>query len=301
MESYELSGQPGHDVRRVPSRGGATVTCHHTVTGDGRPTILVALPFGVPAGVAQAAFETLGPEFAVATWESRFVLDLSHDFDGSEPFDPSDHVADVTAILDDLEIEKCHLVGYCSGAGISLLAARTDPDRFESLILVNGEFQLFRRGCMATDYERSIDAFLPEVARSRTTAGFIFNKMSDISSASNGGDHTELDRQINLPFSSEEYLFRYATNYMAYRDYDAIDAAGGVPHDTFVLSGRRDIHASVEQSAAVAAALDRSTFSVDDDGDHYEFCRAASRTLDQIASFLRDLTTAGSKGGGRHA
>ena len=54
--------------RHVAGASGATLACSHTPLDHGKPTVLVALPFGVPASVARAAFETLDSAFNVVTW-----------------------------------------------------------------------------------------------------------------------------------------------------------------------------------------------------------------------------------------
>jgi len=271
----------------VAGSSGAVLHCSHTAIDPGKPALLIALPFGVPATVAQAAFSAFAPGFNVVTWESRFILNLDQDFTGDERLAPDEHVEDMLCLLRTLEIETCHLIGYCSGAGISLLAASRHPEVFSGLILVNGEYQLFRKGHASTDYQRSIDTFLPVVASSRRQAGFIFTKMAEISNAKRGGgEPTELDRQINLPFSKEEHLFRYAKNYMAYRDFDALEVAGGVRQAAFVVTGRRDEHSSMENSEAVAGAIGAVKTFVADEGDHYDFCRAGSSTLAEIGAHL---------------
>ncbi len=270
----------------VPGSSGAILNCLHTALDKARPSILIALPFGVPAGVARAAFEKFEPDFNVVTWESRYVLNLDQEFSGDEKLTPDEHVEDMLCILKALEIDTCRLIGYCSGAGISLLAAKQYPDIFTELILVNGEYQLFKKGHTSTNYQRSIDTFLPEVATSRKQAGFIFSKMAEIWQVSKGDAQTELDKQINLPFSREEYLFRYAKNYMAYRDFDALDVAREIRQNTFVLTGQMDEHSSMENSEAVGDSIPRSKKFIDDRGDHYEFCRAGSPTLDEIGAYL---------------
>lgn len=265
------------------------LNCCHSVLDRRKTTLLIALPFGVPASVARAAFETLEPHFNVVTWESRYVLNLDQQFSGQEKLAPIEHVTDMIRILETLQVSSCCLIGYCSGAGISLLAAKLHPDVFTELVLVSGEYQLFRSGHGSTNYQRSIDAFLPEVAVSRQNAGVIFSTMAEVSKASTKvrpGEQTELDRQINLPFSQVEHLFRYARNYMAYRDFDALNIASEIRQDTFVLTGRMDQHSRMEHSEAVAATIARSKKFIDDQGDHYEFCRAGSLTLSTISAYL---------------
>jgi pimeloyl-ACP methyl ester carboxylesterase len=270
----------------IPGSSGAMLNCLHTSFAKDKPSILIALPFGVPADVARAAFEKFEPDFNVITWESRYVLNLDQDFSGDEKLTPAEHVEDMICILRSFGIDTCRLIGYCSGAGISLLAAKQYPDVFTELILVSGEYQLFKKGHTSTNYQRSIDTFLPVVATSRKQAGIIFSKMAEILQVSKGDSQTELDKQINLPFSQEEYLFRYAKNYMAYRDFDALDIAKEIRQNTFVLTGQMDEHSSAENSEAVGDSIPRSQKFVDDNGDHYEFCRAGSSTLKEIGEYL---------------
>jgi pimeloyl-ACP methyl ester carboxylesterase len=189
-------------------------------------------------------------------------------------------------ILTTLEIPACCLIGHCSGAGISLLAATQYPEIFTELILVNGEYQLFKRGHPPTTYQRSVDTFLPVVATSRQQASFIFAKRDEISKASKAAAQSELERQINLSYSKEEYLFRHGKTYMAYRNFDALAVAREVRQRTFVLTGRQDVHATVKNSAAVADAIPGSKVFIDDNGDHYEFFRGGSLILEEIGAYL---------------
>ena len=110
--------------RLIPGSSGAILNCSHTPVDNDKPGILIAIPFGVPVTVAHAAFERFGADFNVVTWESRFILNLDQQFSGNEKLEPDKHVEDMLCLLRALEIDACHLIGYCSGAGISLLAAR---------------------------------------------------------------------------------------------------------------------------------------------------------------------------------
>lgn len=275
--------------RYVLGSSGAILNCCHTPLDKNKPSVLIALPFGVPVSVARAAFEKFHPGFNAVTWESRYVLNLDQEFSGDEKMAPVEHVGDMISILKALGIDTCVLIGYCSGAGISLLAAMKHPDVFTELILVNGEYQLFRNGHTSTEYQRSIDSFLPVVATGRQQASFIFTKMAEIAEVSGGNSQSELDKQIRLPFSKEEYLFRYAKNYMAYRDFNALEIAKEIRQDTFVLTGRMDEHSGMENSEAVRDSIPRSKEFVADEGDHYDFCRAGSSTLDEISAHLAKL------------
>jgi 3-oxoadipate enol-lactonase len=47
-----------------------------------------------------------------------------------------DYAADLLALLDELGIERCHLLGLCEGGGIAIHTALAHPERLQSLILV---------------------------------------------------------------------------------------------------------------------------------------------------------------------
>jgi pimeloyl-ACP methyl ester carboxylesterase len=285
-ESGAVSATDSFCERSVASWDGTPVRCFHTNFRDDKPTMLIVLPFGIPAEVARPAFEALEPKLNVVTWEGRYILNAALAFVGSEHVSPADYVRDVLAILHAVNVPSCSIIGYCSGAGIALLAATQHPDVFTDLILVSGEYQLFRRGHVSTAYQRSIDSFLPVVSRSRDDARMVFSTMSEVAKANEAQAASELQKQMSTPFSTEEHLFRYARTYMAYRDFDALQTASGIQQATFVVTGGLDEHSNMENSEAVYARVSKAKLFVDDQGDHYAFCRRGSLTLDTIAAHV---------------
>lgn len=281
---------PGATERLVPAGGdgggGVVLRCYHTPIDERRPSVLIALPLGVPAVVARAAFERLGADWNVVTWESRYILS-DQEFTGDEPLGPAEHVGDMRAILGALGIGACSLIGYCSGAGVALLGAVRDPDVFTRLVLVSGEYLLFRKGHPSTDYQRSLEAFMPVAAGSREQAAFLFGKMAEIAKASGAeATRSELEQQMNLPFSREDSLYRYAKSYLALRGLESTSLAAEVRQPTLVVAGCRDVHILTESSEVISRLLPGARLVLDDEGDHYAFCRAGSRALEAIATFL---------------
>jgi hypothetical protein len=114
--------------------------------------------------------------------------------------------------------------------------------------------------------------------------------MGELSMVSKKGESVELDKHTNLPFSNEEYLFRYAKSYMAYRDFDALPIAREIRQRAFVLMGKQDLHSPMENSEAVGDSIKDAERFVDGNGDHYEFCRLGSSTLEAIAAHLAEVT-----------
>ena len=84
-----------------------------------------------------------------------------------KPHDPNAYtlelrVADIVAVLDDLDIVKAHYFGYSMGGWISFGIARYAPERFESLII--GASHAYARdfAAMRQSLSRGIKAFMEE-------------------------------------------------------------------------------------------------------------------------------------------
>jgi pimeloyl-ACP methyl ester carboxylesterase len=120
----------------VPVAGG---DLHVGRWGDG-PIVVVAA-HGITGnhrswqGVARA----LGPDVTLLAPDLR-GRGRSTRFPG--PFGMRSHAADLVAILDHLDLERCVLAGHSMGAYVATVAATTHPDRFPSVVLVDGGIAL---------------------------------------------------------------------------------------------------------------------------------------------------------------
>ena len=81
--------------------------------------------------------EALKPQHRLILIDARGhgASDKPHE---SDAYDRERNVADITAVLDDLEIPRARYFGYSMGARIGFAIARYAPDRFDSLILGGG-------------------------------------------------------------------------------------------------------------------------------------------------------------------
>jgi pimeloyl-ACP methyl ester carboxylesterase len=127
-------GGPGGGVEEfaVPVSGGALATCRWP--GDG-PVVLAV--HGITANAL--AWAPLAGELAGRV---RLVAPDLRGRAGSRslpgPYGLAAHADDLVAVLDFLGVESAPLVGHSMGGFVAALAALRHPDRFDSVLLVDG-------------------------------------------------------------------------------------------------------------------------------------------------------------------
>jgi pimeloyl-ACP methyl ester carboxylesterase len=100
----------------------------YEAVGDGEPLVLVH------AGVAdRRMWDPQWPAFSASHRAIRY--DLRGYGESLPPTGPWSHHADLLGLLDELGVERAHLVGASVGAGIAVEAALAQPRRVASLIL----------------------------------------------------------------------------------------------------------------------------------------------------------------------
>ena len=110
------------------------VKIHYTVEGEGEPVVLVH-GFAVNGDLnwrKPGIISHLSKHYRVITMDVR-----GHGLSG-KPHDPSQYgtrlADDVVSLLEHLEIERAHLVGYSLGGFIALKAAAMYPDKWLSIV-----------------------------------------------------------------------------------------------------------------------------------------------------------------------
>ena len=265
----------------LASLDGAPIETFHTDLVAGRPTVVLALPFGLRHAAAQGFYAGLSDRFNVVTWESRFVMN----FDGqpdAQTISADMHAGDLIAVIDHYDLGPADVIGYCSGAGITLLAAAKHPERFRRLMLVSGEYMLPPAQCRQTSFQREVFVVLPTAAGSRADAAMLHEKIT----SGNVKPTHEFHEFVSLPFSSPEHLYRFGLNYLAYRDLDMLDIAKSVGHDALLIATRHDAQVTIESAEIVAKHLPASRDVVVLDGDHYQLCRGDPKIITELVNFL---------------
>jgi 3-oxoadipate enol-lactonase/3-oxoadipate enol-lactonase/4-carboxymuconolactone decarboxylase len=126
---------------------------YHTIDGAGNPLLLLN-GIAMTAASWQPIAEPLAGHYRVIRCDLRGQL-MSP---GPPPMEVADHVDDVLALLDHLEIDRVHLVATSFGAVIAALVAARRPERVRSLVSIASadafddgmavEVERWRNGCL---------------------------------------------------------------------------------------------------------------------------------------------------------
>jgi pimeloyl-ACP methyl ester carboxylesterase len=119
----------------LPYADNKGIRIHYKTEGDGPPLVmhhwsLASLEWWYDFGYVSS----IKDDYNLILLDARGhgSSDKPHD---PEAYDIKHRVSDVIAVLDDLEIEKAHFLGYSMGGWVGFGLARYGPDRFHSLII----------------------------------------------------------------------------------------------------------------------------------------------------------------------
>ena len=111
------------------------IRIHYKVEGEGPPLVLY---HGL--SLSLEFWRILGYVEALKRNYQLILIDARGHGYSDKPHDPEAYnyelmVADVLSVLDDLNIEKAHFLGYSTGGRVGWLIGKYAPDRFYSLII----------------------------------------------------------------------------------------------------------------------------------------------------------------------
>jgi pimeloyl-ACP methyl ester carboxylesterase len=283
--SRAASTSPSRDRMResvIESVDGQAIRVLHSDLVPGRRHMTVVLPFGFRPGAARRLFAQLS-QVNLLTWQSRAIIDRSAEDGVDAVLTPQAHAADFAAVLKHFDVGKSDVIGFCSGAGIALLAASEYGPMVDRLALVCGEYMLPPDICRQTVFQREVDRLLPLAATGRGIARILCEKLASGKVA----PKSELEAEVALPFSDPEYLYRHGVNYLSYRRMDFRRVAKEVRQRTLVISTQDDQQVTREGSALLAAALPDMARHLDLPGDHYAIFRDASPVVEALLRFFQ--------------
>lgn len=108
------------------------------IVGDGRETLVLSHGFGCDKSSWQHLLPWLTQRYRVVTYDLACAGSVVGDaFDMRRHGEIDGYVADLLAVLDDLDIERCIFIGHSVSGMIGLLASIERPARFEKVIALS--------------------------------------------------------------------------------------------------------------------------------------------------------------------
>lgn len=268
-------------IKTIKSLDGVSFKYAYQDAATDKPCLVLIIPFGLELELARTFFEHFAHKYQVLCWEARLILaDKSRAVQKHE-LSVENHVSDLIQIMSDRNIDKASLVGFCSGAGIALAAVNQYSNRFKQLILSNGEYTLLNDNACTTQFGSDIDKLLPMAAESEDTANFILSRIPL-------KQQENIPNGVHMPFSQTHFFWRYAINYLAYRQTEFVELAKQVEHRTMLIAGEKDQQTNVASTQRIKELITNSEIRVLTGEDHYGILRPGSSTLQCIEHFLED-------------
>ncbi len=270
--------------KTVESHDGIQLKYAISETTKGQPWLALVMPFGLKLKMSKNFFDFFQNHYNIVSLESRLILSPEGVSVMVDKLSVDNHAKDLLTVLSDCEIEECDLIGYCSGAGVSLSAVNMNPGLFRTLILAHGEYTLLEDATCTTPFALDIDSLLTLAAKNEQALNSVYEKVH----SERFYENSHIPEGIDNPFSQKCYLQRYALNYTAYKSTDFKNLASAVKHKTLVMTGRRDVQANVESSKTIQRLIKNADIYVDSHGDHYGLVREDSNALVTIWNYLID-------------
>lgn len=224
------------------------------IAGDGPPLVLI-MGIGYDSTLWMKQVPELSEHFQVITFDNR---DVGRSSEADAPYAIEDMADDVAGLLDQLGIERAHILGLSMGGQIAQRFALRHPDRVERLIL---------SGTGAAPARRVFDPIeLWSWVKGRDESGMLFARQQFLWLFSDEflQSPEAVDQTLKMladnpnPISAEAY----ARQAQAYTAHDCLDELGAIDAPTLVICGERDRLTPPWICRALADAIPRARFEL---------------------------------------
>jgi pimeloyl-ACP methyl ester carboxylesterase len=209
----------------------------------------------------------LGQSHRVVIWEPRGTIAPP------PPFGLDQQVEDVSAILEHERMDKCHLIGWCTGPKVAIQFFLRHPNLVSSMAFLNTSLK-----CAGTSeelnspYEENMESVCRMLVRKPAMASAVMKTLNartdpDEAEILEGSDseqigesvlslmNRELKTAVLAPFRTEETIVNYAHQLVDFWNHDVRPQAGNVTIPVLLLSTEYDQVATPAASVEAAALL----------------------------------------------
>ncbi len=269
-----------------------------------KPTPLNAEPVAfAEAGSGPGLLLVAGTAFAGATWPPALidrlaqqyrVITFDHRGTGKTPATPGPYTtqlfaADALALLDQLGIERCHVLGHSMGGRVAQWMALLAPERVASLVFAAsgpGRYREDQRP--AEGIPLAVAVALEEKGYQR----FISDHIRATFFTPEAASSPEAEWLVDAYWRTRPDLENYLKHVIARQQHRTTDRLAEIRQPALVLVGDRDTHAGgtgshLEQSEYLARHLPDATLSVLPGVSHGYFWQATDPAAGRVLDWLQ--------------
>lgn len=221
------------------------------------PTVLLVNPLGVSCLFFVKLIELLSRHHRVVTWETRGLPDYySDDAAGGSEWAPETHARDLSKVLAAAGRDHADtVVSYCSGSYLTLYATARGLIAPRRVALISPPLELHAEG-EKTLYQKTFPPLLTRIARSGLQmAAIVRGIMRQGAQRAETDTDYELHVLNDLPFTRDEFTYRYACLHAPWQAIPWTDLLGQIAVSTAIFHGTDDEIVHPDTVAALAAAV----------------------------------------------
>lgn len=253
------------------------VVLHHAVRGDtSKPALVFSNSLGTDFRIWDAVAERLSNDYRLIFYDKR-----GHGLSEATPapYSMTDHVEDLTALLDHLDVEHTAVVGLSVGGMIAQGLAARHPGRVAALVLCD------------TAHKIGTDDIWNERIETVTTKGIA--AMADaimqrwFTPAYRSPDNPDFVGYTAM--LTRTTVDGYAGTSAALRDCDLTESTRALTLPTLLICGDQDGSTPPELMRTTADLIEGSQFEVVADAGHLPCIEQPEKTANLIATFLKKV------------
>jgi pimeloyl-ACP methyl ester carboxylesterase len=255
-------------------------------TGTGEPLLLIVGTAG-SLGLWGPLVGAFAQRHRVIAFDNR---GLGQSERGEGPITMASMAADAAALLDALEIERTHVLGWSLGSAVAQELALADPDRVGGMVL----YGIWGR---SDGFYRAMTVALQDpwktgdMQAALTAIGLAFSP-----ELLNSPDFESMVQQLLPLFPQTESQVRTtAEQWQADLEHDTLDRLSGIATPTLVIAGEQDLLTTPSLCRAVAERIQGARYELltGPGSSHVLMMEGAEEFMALVLGFLQDHPLSG--------
>ncbi|MFC4534153.1 alpha/beta fold hydrolase [Sphaerisporangium dianthi] len=296
VDDVAANGFEGFCAReQVAAPGGGPALTAYAAGRREDPAVVVVMPCGMPARLAEEWMRFLAVDHFVLTWETRGLFGDVGDVTaaGPPPAEIGAQAGDLLAVMDHFGVGQAHLMCLCGGAVIGLAAAHQDvaegrdasSSRVGSLSLWHGDFAGIP-AAEKTSHQQNLVALMEMGAAGPDRAAAIHPVLCQTMLSEVPPDLAHL---VVYPYATPELLYRYCRVNGTIMTTDVTPWLSGIGRPVLVVTSTDDRTAHPDGSKTVAQALPDAILHVRPHGDHISLFKGGADLMPLLGDFIDSL------------